>query len=147
MESAMSACLRNIYADRLDTPTRGGTRRFLPQSTRTAKSAHGAGPQVQAPMRFLLAHVVAALYTRFELPRLHHQGDKWLDKHPYQWSQIVGAGGPHHAPMWEHTQSSAPCRCVPHFLASISRFRLLSQDRKFSFCQLRVKVARSRRQI
>ena len=30
-----------------------------------------------------------------------------------QWSQNVGAGGPHHAPMWEHTQSSAPCRCVP----------------------------------
>ena len=30
-----------------------------------------------------------------------------------QWSQNVGAGGPHHAPMWEDTQSSAPCRCVP----------------------------------
>ena len=30
-----------------------------------------------------------------------------------QWSQIVGAGGPHHAPMWERTQSSVPCRCVP----------------------------------
>ena len=64
-----------------------------------------------------------------------------------QWSQIVGAGGPHHAPMWEYTKWSAPCRCVPHFLASISRFRLLSQDRKLYFCRLRVKVARSRRQI
>ena len=30
-----------------------------------------------------------------------------------QWSQNVRAGGPHHAAMWEHTQSSAPCRCVP----------------------------------
>ena len=29
------------------------------------------------------------------------------------WSQNVGAGGPHHAPMWKHTQSSAPCWCVP----------------------------------
>ena len=35
----------------------------------------------------------------------------------------------------------------PHFLASISRCRLLSQDRKLCFCRLRVKVARSRRQI
>ena len=31
----------------------------------------------------------------------------------WQWSQNVGADGPHRAPMWEHTQSSAPCRCVP----------------------------------
>ena len=30
-----------------------------------------------------------------------------------QWSQNVGAGGHEHAPMWEDTQSSAPCRCVP----------------------------------
>ena len=34
-------------------------------------------------MRFLLAPVVAALCMPIELPRLHHQGDEWLDKHPY----------------------------------------------------------------
>ena len=34
-------------------------------------------------MRFLLALVVAALCTPIELPRLHHQGDEWLVRHPY----------------------------------------------------------------
>ena len=53
-----------------------GIRRFLPRSTRTAKFAQDVGPRVQAPMRFLLAPVVAALCTPIELPRLHHQGDK-----------------------------------------------------------------------
>ena len=45
-----------------------------------------------------------------------------------------------------HTIKRAVSVC-PHFLASISCFRLLSQDRKLCFCRLRVKVARSRRQI
>ena len=31
----------------------------------------------------------------------------------YQTAQSVGACGPHHAPMWKHTQSSVPFRCVP----------------------------------
>ena len=35
----------------------------------------------------------------------------------------------------------------PHFLASISRFHLLSKDQKLCFCRLPIKVARSRRQI
>ena len=35
----------------------------------------------------------------------------------------------------------------PHFLASISRSRLLSRDREICFTRLRVKDARSRRQI
>ena len=34
-------------------------------------------------MRFLLALVVSALCTPIELQPLHHQGDEWLDKHPY----------------------------------------------------------------
>ena len=51
-------------------------RRFLPGSTRTAKSVQDAGPRVQAPMRFLLVPIVAALCTLIELPRLHHQGDE-----------------------------------------------------------------------
>ena len=45
-----------------------------------------------------------------------------------------------------HTIKRAVSVC-PHCLASIPRFRLLSQDRKLCFCRLRVKVARSRRQI
>ena len=45
-----------------------------------------------------------------------------------------------------HTIKRAVSVC-PHFLVSISRSRLLSQDRKLCFCRLRVKVARSRRQI
>ena len=40
------------------------------------KSAQDAGPRVQAPMRFLLAPVAAALCTPTELPRLHHPGDE-----------------------------------------------------------------------
>ena len=64
-------------------PTRGGIKRFLTRSTQTVKSAQDAGPRVQAPMRFLLALVVAVLCTPIELPRLHHHGDEWLDKHPY----------------------------------------------------------------
>ena len=44
-----------------------------------------------------------------------------------------------------------PNKCTvsvcPHFLASISRCRLLMQDRKLCFCRLRVKVTQSRRQI
>ena len=61
----------------------GRNKKILPRLTWTTKSAHDAGPRVQAPMRFLLAIVVAALCTPIELPRLNHQGDKWLDKHPY----------------------------------------------------------------
>ena len=45
-----------------------------------------------------------------------------------------------------HTITRAVSVC-PHFLASISLFRLSSQDRALCFCRLRVKVARSRRQI
>ena len=44
-----------------------------------------------------------------------------------------------------HTIKHAVSVCL-HFLASISRFRLLSQDRKLCFWRLRVKVTRSRRQ-
>ena len=43
-----------------------------------------------------------------------------------------------------HTIKRAVSVC-PHFLASISRFRLLSQDRKLCLCRLGMKMARSRR--
>ena len=71
------------WADRLAVSARGGIKRFLPRTMWTAKSAQDAGPRVQVPMRFLLALVVAALCTAIELPRLHHQGDEWLDKYPF----------------------------------------------------------------
>ena len=53
-----------------------GIERFLPRSMRIAKPAQGTGARVQAPMRFLLAPVIAVLCTPIELPRLHHQGDE-----------------------------------------------------------------------
>ena len=70
-------------ANRLVAPTRGGIKRFVPRTKRTAKSGQDAGQRVQAPTQFLLALVVAALRTPIMLPRLHHQGDEWLDKHPF----------------------------------------------------------------
>ena len=48
--------------------------------------------------------------------------------------------------MEPHTTEHGESVCT-YFLASISRCRLLSQDRELCFSQLRVKKARSRQQI
>ena len=44
-----------VRQNRLDAPARGGIKRILSRTTRTAKSARDAEPQMQVPMRFLLA--------------------------------------------------------------------------------------------
>ena len=66
-----------------------------------------------------------------------------------KWSQNVGAGGPHHAPMCTHvhTQSRAPCQCVPTSSLRFHAVSCWSKIDKLCFCRLRVKVARSKRQI
>ena len=59
-----------------------------------------------------------------------------------RWSQRT----PPRSHVGAHTIKRAMSVCS-YFFASISRCRLLSPDRKLCFCRLRVKVARSRRQI
>ena len=52
------------------------------RTTRSANSARDAGPQVQAPMRFLLALPVVTLSTPIEFSRLRHNFDECRDVRP-----------------------------------------------------------------
>ena len=74
-------------------------------------------------MRFLLALVAAALRTPIELPRLHHQGDEWLDKYPFfsDWSmRETIVSGVSCAPTSRPTDSLATPRRHPPFTGNFA---------------------------
>ena len=91
---AVSACIHALYYKECDIPPHTFCHSFATTFKVPSRRPHYHVPFPSSPF-LKLCHISPAL------------------KSLNQWFQKVGSGGPHYAPMWEHTLSSAPCRCVP----------------------------------